>query len=182
MLKETGMDLPVSSAQPIKFGSQPPCSVVAPVDKTGTAFHASPVPLDKTGTLRPEHVDVQPAKTGTEMPAFHASVEDNGTLSQENVLVLLEAGTDSHAFNAQPDKPGTHQAFHAHAHQALSGTASTAEHVQDQADSGTSNLTIVSAEQETGTAHNVLSAQSTATGTEEPALLALEEEFGTQLI
>jgi hypothetical protein len=40
----------------------------------------------------------------------------------------------------------------------------------------------VFAEQETGTAHNALSAQPTTTGTEELAFLALEEESGTQLI
>ena len=117
-----------------------------------------------------------------ELLVSHVLAEDNGTPFQDNVHALTATGMDSHAFNAQPDKPGTHQAFHAHVHKALSGTASTAEHVQGQPDSGTSNLTIVSAEQETGTAHNVLSAQPTATGTEEPALLALEEEFGTQLI
>jgi hypothetical protein len=176
------MDLLVSGAQPIKFGSQPPCNAVAPVDKTGMDFHASPVQLDKTGTLLPEHVDAQPVKTGMEVHAFHASVEGNGTLFQDNVLVPLEAGTDSLAFNAQLDKPGTHQAFHVHAHQAVSGTALTAEFAQVQTDSGTSNLTIVSAEQETGMAHNALSAQPTATGTEELAFLALEEESGTQLI
>ena len=46
-------------------------------------------------------------------------------------------------------------------------------------DSGTSNLTIVSAEPETGTELNVLCAQLTPTGTEEAVLLALEVECGT---
>ena len=179
VLMETGMDLLVSSVQPIKFGTQPPCNAVVQVDKTGTVFSVLSAHPDKTGTLPLEHADAQSDKTGVELLVFHASVEDNGTLSQETVLVQLEAGMDSHASNVLLDKPGTQQAFHAHAHQVLSGTASTAKHAQVQADTGIINLTIVSAEQETGTEHNVLSAQPTATGMEKPVSLALQVDFGT---
>ena len=181
-LKEAGMDLPASSALPIKSGSQPPCNVDAQVDKTGTASHVSLAQLGKTGTLPPDHADVQSAKTGMETPASHASEEDNGTLSQDNALVLLETGTASRAFNVPPDKPGIHPAFHAPAHQALSGMALTAELAQAQADSGIINLMIVSAEPETGTELNVSFVQPTATGMEEPASPALVEDSGTQLI
>lgn len=182
MLKETGTESPVLSVQPIKSGSQLPCNADAQVDKTGTAFHVSLAQLDKTGMLPPDHVDAQSVKTGMETSVFHASVEDNGMPSQENVPVLPETGMASHVFNALLAKPGTHQAFHAPAHPLLSGTASIAELAQVQADSGISNLTIVSAEQETGTEPNVSFAQPIATGMEEPALLAVEEDFGTQLI
>ena len=91
----------------------------------------------------------------------------------------METGMASHAFSALPDKPGTPPAIHALAPKTLSGTVLNAEHAQAQADSGTSNLTIVFAELETGTDHNVLSAQPTRTGTEEFVLLVMVEEFGT---
>ncbi len=152
------------------------------VPKTGTDFNASLALPDKTGTLLPDHADAQPVKTGMEMPVFHVSVEDNGTLFQDNALVQSEAGTDSHAFNAPQAKPGTPLPFHAHAPQELSGTALNAEHAPAQADSGTSNSMIVSAEPETGTEHNVLSAQPTPTGTERPVSPVPEVDFGTHWI
>jgi hypothetical protein len=117
-----------------------------------------------------------------EKPALHASVEDNGMPSQDNVSVLLEAGMDSHVFNVPQGKRGTHPVSHALAHQELSGMASTAEFAQAPQDSGIINLTIASAEMETGTELNVSSAQPIAIGTEETAPPALVEEFGTQLI
>lgn len=123
-------------------------------------------------------MDAQQDKTGTELLAFHASVEDNGTLSPDNVLAHSEIGTVSHASNALSDKPGIHQAFHAHVQPALSGMVLNAELVQAQADSGISNLMIVFAELETGTDHNVLSAPLIQTGTEKPASLAMVVEFG----
>ena len=132
----------------------------------------------KTGTLLPDLADVQQDKTGTELLAFHASVEDNGTSSLDYVLAHSEIGTDSHASNALSDKPGIQQAFHAPAQATLSGMVLIAELAQAQADSGISNLMIVFAELETGTDHNVLSALSILTGTEEPASLVMAVEFG----
>lgn len=167
--KETGMESPASTAQPIKSGSQPQCNAVAQEDKTGMDFHVSLAQLDKTGMLPRDHVDAQLDKTGMEKHVFHVLVEDNGMLSQDNVYALLETGMASPAFNVLLDKLGTHQVFHAHAHQVLFGTASTAECAQGPADFGISNLMIVSAEQETGTELNVSFVQSTATGMEELA-------------
>ena len=181
-LKATGMDLPASSVLPTKFGSQPPQNADVLADKTGTASHASPAQLEKIGILPPDYADAQLVKTKMETTVFHASEEENGTLSQNNAPALLETGMASHAFNAPLDKPGTQPASHAPACQALSGTASAAKFAQAPADSGTINLTIVSAEPETGMELNVSSAQSTATGMEKAASRALVEGSGTQSI
>jgi len=94
------------------------------VDKTGTAsnvLHAHP---DKTGMPLQELADAHLDKTGVEPLVFHASVEDNGTVFQNNVLVLLETGTVFHVFNALLVKLGTPQVFHAHAHQPPTGMVS----------------------------------------------------------
>ncbi len=56
-LKETGMDLLALSVLLTKSGSQPACNVDVQADKIGTASHASPVQLHKTGMLPPDHVD-----------------------------------------------------------------------------------------------------------------------------
>ena len=139
-------------------------------------LHAQP---DKTGTLPQEPSDAQADKTGVELLASHALVEDNGTLLQSHVFALLEAGMDSLAFNVPLDKPGTPQAIHAHAHQPLFGTVLIAEHAQAQSGIGTINLTIVFAELETGTEPNVSFAQLAQTGTERSVSLVMVEEFGT---
>ena len=149
------------------------------MDKTGTVSAVSSAPLDKTGTLPPDHVDAQSVKTGTVKSVLHASVEDNGTLSQENAHAPTETGTVSHAFNVLLGKDGIHHLSHAHALKIPFGTVSIAELAQAQAGSGISNSTIVSAEQETGTVPNVLFALPTPTGMEELALLAVEVDFGT---
>ncbi len=146
------------------------------------ALLALPAHLGKTGMLLPDHADAHLDKTGMEPSVSDASVEDNGTQFQENVPVLQETGMDSHAFNVPLDKLGMQQASHAHAQAVLSGTVSTAERAQAQPDTGIINSTIVFAEQETGTAHNALSAQPIPTGTERPASHVLAEDSGTHWI
>lgn len=137
------------------------------------------VPQAKTGMQLQDHVDAQLAKAGTESFVSHVSVEDNGMPYQENVLVPMEAGTDSHAFNVPLDRDGIHQHSHAHAQRTLSGMVLTAEHAQVRADTGVIKLTIASAEPETGTKPNVSYVLQTPTGMERPALLVLEVDSGT---
>lgn len=74
-----------------------------------------------------------------ELPASHASVEDNGTPFQENAHVPTEIGTASHASNVPQVKDGAHHLFHAHVPTILFGTVSTVELAQVPADSGTTN-------------------------------------------
>lgn len=95
--------------------------MVAPVLKTGTVSVVLLVHKAKIGTQPPDHAVAQPVKTGTVPSVFHVLAEDNGTPSQEVAPVLTETGTDSHVFNVQLDKDGTHQHFHVHVLKTLSG-------------------------------------------------------------
>jgi hypothetical protein len=138
-LMATGTVKPVLSAPLTKFGTQPTWPAAVPRDKTRTVSNVSPAPLDKTGTKAADHVDVHPVKTGTEPPASHVSVEEYGTASQKNVPAMLETGTASHAFSAQPDKDGIDNRSHAHAPKIPTGTVATAKFAQAPVDTGIIN-------------------------------------------
>jgi hypothetical protein len=107
---------------------------------------ALPVPLDKTGILPPDHVDVQSDNPGMEPHVSPASVEDNGMPSQENASAPMGTGMDSHAFSVLLDRDGTPELSHAHALKTASGMVLTAGHAQVKTDSGISNLMTVFAE------------------------------------
>jgi hypothetical protein len=105
--------------------------------------------------------------------------EDNGTLLQNNVFVLLEIGTVSHVFFVQLVKHGILQLFHAHAQHQHIGMVLIVEHVQVQADIGIINLMIAFAEQEIGMEQLVLFAQPIQIGTEKLVFLVMVTESGT---
>lgn len=116
-----------------------------------------------------------------EINVFHAMVEENGILLQDNVFVQLEIGTDFHVFNVLLVKLGTLQVFHVLAQLQLIGTVLTAKHVQVQADIGIINSMIVFVDQVTGMEAVALFVQLIQTGTEKLVLLVMEAEYGTHL-
>ena len=129
-----------------------------------------------------DHADAQLVQTGMEPHVSVVSEEDNGALKQNNVFAHQETGTDSPVFHVLLDNNGTQLTTHAHAQPILTGTALTAEHVQETTDIGVINLTIVFAEQETGTEPNVLFAQKIPTGMERLVSLVMEVDCGIQTL
>lgn len=75
--------------------------------KTGTESAVSLAPLVKTGTPLQDHADAHQDQTGTELNVSHVSEEEPGMPDQDNVLALLETGTDSHVSLVPLDKAGT---------------------------------------------------------------------------
>lgn len=86
-----------------------------------------------------DHVVVHQVKIGMELFVLDAMEVDNGMLLLEIVLVLLEIGMDFHVFNAQLDKDGIQQLYHAHVQITLSGMVYHVWHVLEMEEYGIIN-------------------------------------------